>query len=228
MVASRSTDRVSPMLKVFLSYHHNARKFAGRLKSYLSNLGMDVFLAHEDITPSAEWQKEILKKLRDCDVFIALLTRSFHLSFWTDQETGIAFASKKFILPLKAKSDPYGFIGRFQALKVDRDIERTCRKVAQVLISRPILGDRVRDGVVDAFLRSGSYEESARYAAVLTKLKPLSDFQLNRILDGAATNRQIYEGWAARDAVKRLVAEAGRGVRKRLLNKFLKQVQSCP
>jgi hypothetical protein len=214
------------MLKVFLSYHHNARKFAGRVKSCLTGLGMDVFLAHEDITPSAEWQKEILKKLRDCDVFIPLLTRSFRSSCWTDQETGIAFASNKFILPLKAKSDPHGFIGRFQALKVDQDIEGTCRKVAQVLISRPILGDRVRDGVIDAFLRSGSFEEAARYVAALMKLKPLSDLQLNRILEGAATNDQIYGGWVARDAVKKMVAEGGPGVRKRLLNKFLKQVQS--
>jgi hypothetical protein len=40
------------MLKVFLSYHHNARKFAGRVKSCLTGLGMDVFLAHEDLEPS--------------------------------------------------------------------------------------------------------------------------------------------------------------------------------
>lgn len=37
------------MLKVFLSYHHNARKTASRVKDSFSALGMEVFLAHEDL-----------------------------------------------------------------------------------------------------------------------------------------------------------------------------------
>jgi hypothetical protein len=69
------------------------------VKGFLSTFGMDVFLAHDDLQPSAEWQKEIVQALRKCDVFIPLLTRSFHSSLWTDQETGIAIARKKLILP---------------------------------------------------------------------------------------------------------------------------------
>jgi len=64
------------MLKVFLSYHHNARNTASRLKDSLDVLGVDAFLAHEDLEPSVEWQKEILRALKYCDVFIPVLTRS--------------------------------------------------------------------------------------------------------------------------------------------------------
>src|SRR5208337_5374577 len=102
------------MLRVFLSYHHNARKFAGSLKSCLTGLGVDVFLAHEDVEPSTVWQEEILRRLRRCDVFIPLLTKSYHTSYWTDQECGIALALKKHILAVKFTNDPYGFIGKFQ------------------------------------------------------------------------------------------------------------------
>ncbi len=213
------------MLKVFLSYHHNARKFAGRVKSCLTGLGMDVFLAHEDLEPSTEWQEEILKNLRKCDVFIPLLTKSFHSSNWTDQETGIAFASEKFILPLKVSPNPYGFIGKLQALKVRTELEQTCRKIVQVLVSRPILRGRARDGAIDVFLRSKSFEESAGLATALLKLGPFSDSQLNRIVEGGAKNSQIYCGWRARDAVNKLIKENSQVVKKSLVSRFRKQVE---
>jgi hypothetical protein len=216
------------MLKVFVSYHHNARKFAGRLKNCLTAVGMDVFLAHEDLEPSTEWQEEILKNLRKCNVFMPLLTKSFHSSKWTDQETGIAFASEKFILPLKLSLDPYGFIGELQALKVRRELEEACRKIVQVLASRPVLGDRARDGVIDAFLRSTSFEESARLAVALSKLKPYSTSQLDRIVQGAAKNQQIYGGRRAREAVNELIRENKPNVRRKLVREFAKQVGSWP
>ncbi len=214
------------MLKVFLSYHHKDRKAAGRVKECLSVFGMDVFLAHEDLEPSTQWQEEILKNLRKSDVFMPLLTKSFHSSNWTDQETGIAFASGKFILPLKVSPDPYGVIGKLQALKVRKELEDTCWKIVQFLASHPDLGDRPRDGVIDAFLKSTSFEESARFAAALLKLEPFSDSQLNRIVEGGAKNSQIYCGWRARDAVNRLIKENGRVVKKSLVSRFRKQVEA--
>src|SRR5208282_6463612 len=117
-------------------YHHNARKTAIRVKDSLSVLGMDVFLAHEDLEPSVEWQKEILRALKKCDVFIPLLTRSFHSSLWTDQETGIAVARGKVILPVRFSVLPYGFIGKFQALKARRNLQESCWKIAVNLASK--------------------------------------------------------------------------------------------
>jgi hypothetical protein len=216
------------MLKVFLSYHHSARKFARRVKGCLSGLGMDVFLAHEDLEPSTEWQEEILLHLRKCNVFMPLLTKSFHSSNWTDQETGIAFASEKFILPLKVSPDPYGFIGKLQALKVRKEPEETCRKIVQVLASRPVLRDRARDGVIDAFLGSTSFEDSARVATALLKLKPYSTSQLNRIVEGASKNQQIYGGRRAREAVNELVRENRPNLSRKLVREFAKQVTSWP
>jgi hypothetical protein len=216
------------MVKVFLSYHHNDRKLAAGVKECLSGLGMNVFMAHQDLEPSTEWQEEILKNLRKCDVFMPLLTKRFHSSNWTDQETGIAFASEKFILPLKVSPDPYGFIGKLQALKVRKELEETCRKIVQVLASRPVLADRARDGLIDIFLRSTSFEESARLAAALLKLKPYSTSQLNRIVQGAAKNQQIYGGRRAREPVNELIRENRPNVRRKLVREFAKQVESWP
>lgn len=214
------------MLKVFLSYHHNARKTASRLRDSLNVLGMDVFLAHEDVEPSVEWQKGILRALKNCDVFIPVLTRSFHSSLWTDQETGIAVARRKVILPVKFSVLPYGFIGKYQALKAQKDLQETCWKIAFNLASKPAFRATVTDGVITAFLESGSFEESARRAKVLAKFEPFSVAQLNRIVEGGGKNSQIYRGWAARDFVRKLVRETRQKIRRHLVRKFEERVKS--
>jgi hypothetical protein len=215
-----------PMVNVFLSYHHNARKIAGRLKDNLGALGMDAFLAHEDVEPSTVWQEEILRRLRQCDVFIPLLTRSYHVSLWTDQESGMALALKKHILPVKFSNDPYGFIGKFQALKAGTELEDTCWRVVQNLASRLAFKRAVRAGAINAFVRSGSFDESARRAGNLSKLEPFTVSQLRRIVEGAARNSQIYGGWVARDAVKKLIAKNRTKLSERLVREFEKRVES--
>lgn len=216
------------MIKVFLSYHHNARKAAARVKGFLSSFGMDVFLAHEDLEPSVEWQKEILQTLRKCDVFIPLLTRSFHSSLWTDQETGIAVARHKLILPVKFSVVPYGFIGKFQALKARKQVDETCWRIVHILASRPVFGETVREGVIKAFLESGTFEESAQRAKVLRKFEPFSVAHLNRIVQGGGENTQVYGGRVARDCVRKLIAEGGPKIRGDLVRRFEKRVKSWP
>jgi hypothetical protein len=189
---------------------------------------MDVFLAHEDLEPSAEWQKEIFQRLRHCDVFIPLLTRSFHGSLWTDQETGIAVAWKKLVLPLKFSVDPYGFIGKFQALKARKELDETCWKIIHNLASKPAFGESMRDGVISAFLGSRNFAESGWLAQPLLKLEPFSSAQLKRIVEGGAKNQQIYGGRAARDVVNKLIAKNRPRLKRSLVRKFEEQVKSWP
>jgi hypothetical protein len=162
------------------------------MKAFLSAFGMDVFLAHEDLEPSVEWQKEILQALRKCDVFIPLLTRSFHSSLWTDQETGIAVSRGKLILPVKFSVVPYGFIGKFQALKARKGLDETCWRIALNIASKPVFGEAVTEGAIRAFLASGTFEESAWRAKALLKFTPFSIAQLNRIVQGGAENTRGY------------------------------------
>ncbi|HIH44794.1 MAG TPA: toll/interleukin-1 receptor domain-containing protein, partial [Candidatus Methanoperedenaceae archaeon] len=61
-------------LRIFLSYSTNDKVIAGSLKTLLELMGFEVFLAHEDIEPSVEWQEEIKDNLDKCDIFIPLLT----------------------------------------------------------------------------------------------------------------------------------------------------------
>ena len=51
------------------------------------------------------------------DALIAILTPGFNESKWTDQEIGVAIGRKVPIVPIRIGLDPYGFIGKYQALQ---------------------------------------------------------------------------------------------------------------
>ena len=78
-------------IRIFVSYSSSNKRLAGEIKDSLKKYGLSVFLAHEDIQPTHEWQNEISNNLNGCDVFIPILTRSLRNSEWTDQEIGMAF-----------------------------------------------------------------------------------------------------------------------------------------
>lgn len=218
------------MIPTFLSYSHQDRHLAGAIKIALDYYGFDTFLAHEDLQPSVEWQQVILQELKGCVVFLPLLTESFAKSDWTDQETGIAIALRKIIVPMKLGLDPYGFIGRYQAQSfagaADETsiylpvIEEACWNIVKTLASYKKIASEVRDGVIAAFGRSGSFREAGKFALRMQSLEPFSDQQLNEILRVSTTNDQISHGFDARSIVNALIRREATRVDRSLVRQF--------
>src|SRR5665213_2557369 len=102
--------------RVFLSHKAEVKQQTAELKERLIPFGICCFVAHEDVYPTKEWQDEIENALGSMDAFAALMTDNFHESFWTDQEVGFAVARAVPLIAVKLGKDPYGFIGKFQAL----------------------------------------------------------------------------------------------------------------
>lgn len=117
-VASAAIARiwVPTGFRVFLSHKTEVKKETAELKAKLQLFGVSSFVAHEDIHPTQMWQDEIESALRSMDAFVALLTDKFHESLWTDQEVGFAVGRAVPIIAVRLGRDPYGFIGKFQAL----------------------------------------------------------------------------------------------------------------
>jgi len=67
------------------------------------------FVAHLSIRPTREWQDEIERALFSMDALIALLTKDFQKSNWTDQEISIALGRKVPVIPLKIDKKPLWF-----------------------------------------------------------------------------------------------------------------------
>jgi len=103
--------------KLFISHLAKYKKQASNLQKELKNYGIDCFVAHEDIKPSKQWQDEIENALGTMDALTAILRDGFKESNWCDQEIGFAVGTNKLIIPIRQGIDPYGFIGKYQAIQ---------------------------------------------------------------------------------------------------------------
>ncbi len=193
------------MAKIFLSHSHHDREIAGDLKDEIELFGADVFIAHEDIKPTQEWQEAILENLKNCDVFVALLTDRFEDSDWTDQETGIALALGKIIIPINIDLDPYGFISKYQALKWDLEEPKlSLPKLIKLLIDKKVLNV---DNIIEGFSRSYSFENAKMNSEFLSEVRQFSTQQIDRIVRAAIENRQIWDSYGAKPVLNELFSK---------------------
>lgn len=172
-------------LKVFLSHKAEFKLEASILKNNLSFYGVSCFVAHEDIKPTMEWQNEIEKALFSADVLLALLTTDFHNSEWTDQEVGIAFGRNIPVISLMLGTEPYGFIGKFQGLKIN--IEKEYEKIIEILIKNK----RMVNAYIERVKHSNSYDDSNKLAKILKCIEKLEDDQVEKLIKIYKDNDQV-------------------------------------
>jgi hypothetical protein len=190
-------------IRVFLSYSSKDKEFAGQLKAKLETRGFEAFLAHEDIKPTQEWEAEIFKNLKACDAFIPLLSENFAESDWCDQETGFAVSDGKLIIPLKIDVDPYGFIGKIQALKLGESIPECCDEIVGIIKNTPLF-DRLREVFIDTFVKSKDFDNANENSDSLESYEPFTADHINRIIRGFLDNYEISHGFRSARVVRRL------------------------
>jgi hypothetical protein len=165
IVSEDAIKRVWPDegFRLFLSHKSEEKKETAKLKEALSRYGIICFVAHEDIHPTTQWQDEIENALATMDGLVALMTEKFHDSQWTDQEIGYAFARNVPIIAVRLGSDPYGFIGKFQALSTTWD--DAPKKIREILCRHP--------NFFPAYLRALRTCQGWTYANYLAEYFPL-------------------------------------------------------
>lgn len=162
--------------RVFLSHKSEVKVETAELKDRLNDFGISCFVAHEDIHPTQEWQDEIENALASMDAFVAVMTANFHNSEWTDQEVGYAVARGVPIIAAKLGRDPYGFIGKFQALRTNWP---TCPEdIVRILMKN----ERMLSAYLLALKRCRSFEMGNTQAKVLDAIDALSTQQIDELL----------------------------------------------
>ena len=191
-------------LRVFISHLSSNKDFAKELKANLSKYGISSFVAHEDVEPTAEWQREIEAALGSCDVLIALLTSKFHDSKWTDQEIGIAIGRKLPVLSVRMGSDPYGFFGKYQAIPYSSP-DKLSDVLFKLLLRDSKVGERMADFTVERFVSSGLWQEAKDRALMLEKIERLNTSQISRIEEALVNNSQIREAYGVPKKIREFI-----------------------
>ena len=187
MVSADTTTRIwgTDGYRVFLSHKASVKETATTLKEGLRVFGVSAFVAHKDITPTKQWQDEIEAALASMDAFVAFMSKTFHDSNWTDQEVGYALCRGVPIIALRDGTDPYGFIGRFQALSCE--LPEAPQTIVTLLIKHP----RMIDAYVAAAAQCESFEVGNKLAELLPAITALDDGHVKRLMEVFNKNDQL-------------------------------------
>jgi hypothetical protein len=86
--------------QVFISYSHADHEFVSRLAIDLEDRGADVWIDKMDLHAGTEWRDRITQGVRDCTVFVPVVSPESLESEWASREVGMAIEYSKPVLPL--------------------------------------------------------------------------------------------------------------------------------
>jgi hypothetical protein len=120
-ILERNAPKIFPVKKAFISYSTHDKFVATEVAKAVEVLGLETFLAHDDISISESWRERILKELKACDLFVPLLSNDFKQSDWCSMECGYIMARPEVtVLALSLDGTwPFGFLAAIQGSFLD-------------------------------------------------------------------------------------------------------------
>ncbi len=193
---------------VFLSHKSTVKENTSRIKQSLARCGVAAFVAHEDIEPTEEWQREIERALFSMDALVALLSDDYHDSNWTDQEVGVAIGRGVPVIAVRLGTDPYGLMGKGQGLGGCRweYPDGIAVEVFQLLHKRLPDRSRLFECALSAYAASVSFVDSAwKVEHLLSNFDALTEDQVQRVLKAHRENGQNNNSINGRRLLTRLL-----------------------
>ena len=193
--------------RIFLSHLTAHKKGVSAISQFLlQDYNVIGFVAHEDITPTKEWQNEIEVALSTMDALVAVITPKFVNSSWCDQEVGVAIGRKIPIIAAKFDQDPHGFIGKYQALQgMGKKPRELAKEIVELFLPKPGIGSKITDALVNKFSDSQSFEQSKSLSVLLESSSYLNRNHVELMKEAAKKNNQISGSWGVTDTIKRLL-----------------------
>ena len=193
-------------IRAFISHKAEDKQLANEIKQILGGYGIASFVSHEDIEPMKEWVPEIERALLSMDLLIALLTKEFSESNWTDQEIGAAIGRKKVIIPVRMGKDPYGFIGKYQAIQGSgKNAQQIGKEIVEFLFTYDGDNDELEELGKEIFIaavsQAGSFSRANHLAEFLPKIEILSPKQEDSLIDAFNRNDQVNHAYGFYPAI---------------------------
>ncbi len=195
-------------LRLFISHKAEVRVLATQIKQACLRIGISCFVAHEDIEPTAEWQTEIERAMQSMDALLALLTPDFHESNWTDQEVGFALGAQVPVIPVKLGQDPYGFVGRYQAVQgQNRSGRELAEEVLAICLDRfDNTRSRMQTALVARFERAESFAQAKDLIRSLEQIDTLPTDLVDRLEAAPTNNSQLENAFEVQRRLPRILA----------------------
>lgn len=180
--------------RLFVSHLAEQKDRGIKLKNELEPYNISCFVAHEDIEPTSDWQREIESALRTMDALIAIVTPGFRNSAWADQEIGFSLGSNKLVVPLRVDgTDPHGFVARHQAISVmKKDTPDVVgKKVFQSLCKHNSTSSQMAAAMVARLEGSPSGDRTKKTLTYLEQFEILGPELLHRMKKAYEVNNRV-------------------------------------
>lgn len=111
----------------------------------------------------------------------AMLYDGFHQSNWCDQEVGIALGRNITVLPLLPDSDPYGFLGEYQGIKIKGMYpEALAKEIFKILCDNTNTRSKYLTCLTNLLLSSSSKNDALKWLSLIEEISNLDiDFWKN-------------------------------------------------
>lgn len=191
------------LFRLFISHLTSNKESASNLKLCLSDYGIDCFVAHEDIVPSKEWEIEIEKSLFTMDALCAIIVPDFLSSHWCDQEVGFALGQRKLVLPINKGSLPYGFLGKYQALKSNNDANDVAKDVWKILSTNERTRQVYLTKLTALILNATNTKDALKYIEVLNQCENVNKHYIENLHNNFMANNILnsYEVITAMNSI---------------------------
>src|SRR5450432_3434874 len=100
---------------IFLSYSHHDTVIMERVRAYLTNAGLDVWIDETGIEPGIpSWKRAIQSALRESGCLVVIFSPDANESFWVGEELNYANVQGLETFPILARGDersavPFGY-----------------------------------------------------------------------------------------------------------------------
>lgn len=188
-----------PKVRAFISYSHLDRKFGAQAKELLKGVGIEAFLAHDDIEVSEEWRTRIIDELKRCEIFVPLFSEHFIVSGWAQQEVGFIVSRPEVAtVPLSIDGTiPTGFLTHVQSGRI------SSAGITRELLVEPLarrLPRQVLPGLIQITGESESFRDAEANMRPLVPLFPqFAPDEAQALAEAAIGNRQIWSATLCRE-----------------------------
>ncbi|MBN9502421.1 MAG: hypothetical protein BGO01_12745 [Armatimonadetes bacterium 55-13] len=181
--------------RLFISHESVHREKISTLKTSLAKRFVDGFVAHRDIQPSLEWQKEISLALASCHAIVAIHTDNFCNSVWCMQEVGWGLGRGVLVQPIKVDIDPKGFLASTQALIGSLDSDASIRELRDHLISTFFRNHQTRRQMLEPLILSFEHtihEQAFKEVVELLEKAPDLPGEVLRRLQASSKKKESF------------------------------------
>ena len=98
---------------VFISYSSKDKKLVDKIVKLLDRAGVTYWIAPDMIPVGSNYAREIPRAIRECEMFLLILSKESQESVWVEKEVDSAICCKKNIVPVKIDETPMNDIFSF-------------------------------------------------------------------------------------------------------------------